>query len=351
MQPPAVGRSHRLSMVRSLRYWVGSRRVRLSDRLSERRLRRESPSGTPRALAAGHFSFPGQGATAGDLIACDVVCGWLREVGLKYDVALAPPFEGGCDWREVEPSDYSHIIWICGPLGRETEVFSRLRRRFASPGHRWIGINLSMTETVDAWNPFDALLERDSDRGERADLVFGTEGESLPVVGLVQVETFAPLFPRRDRQDDARAAIHRLAYARPAAVVEIETRLDESNIGGLRSPAEVETLIGRMDVVLTTRLHGLVLALKNGVPAVAVDPVVRGDKITAQARAVEWPCAFAVDDASDDELESALRFALSEEGRMRARASAARGWNSVAALRREFVQALDLKSPSESSER
>jgi hypothetical protein len=208
-----------------------------------------------------------------------------------------------------------------------------------------------MTETVDAWNPFDALLERDSDRGERADVVFGTEGESLPVVGLVQVETFTPLFPGRDRQDDARAAIRRLAYARPAAVVEIETRLDESNIGGLRSPAEVETLIARMDVVLTTRLHGLVLALKNGVPAVAVDPVVGGNKITAQARAVEWPCAFAVDEASDDELGSALTFALSEEGRMRARASAARGWNSVAALRGEFVQALDLKSPSESSER
>lgn len=338
-------------MMRSLRYWVGSRRVRLGDRLSERGLRRESPSGTPRALAAGHFSFPRQGATAGDLIACDVVCGWLREVGLKYDVALAPPFEGGRDWREVEPSDYSHIIWICGPLGRDTEVFSRLRRRFPSPAHRWIGINLSMTETVEAWNPFDALLERNSDRRERADLVFGAEGESLPVVALVQVETFAPLFPGRDRQGDARAAIHRLAYARPAAVVEIDTRLDESNIGGLRSPEEVETLIARMDVVLTTRLHGLVLALKNGVPAVAVDPVAGGDKITAQARAVKWPCAFAVDEASDDALESALTFALSEEGRIRARAAASSGRNSVPALRREFVQALDLKPPSESSER
>jgi hypothetical protein len=338
-------------MMRSVRYWVGSRRVRLTDRLAERRLGRKEPRGEPKALAAGLFSFPEQGATAGDLIACDVVCEWLREVGLEYDVALAPPFIGGSDWRRVEPGDYSHIIWICGPLGRDTEAFSRLRRRFASQRHRWIGIDLSMSEPVDAWNPFHTLFERDSNRAERADLVFGAEGAHLPVIGLVQVEPFAPLFPARDRQEDARAAVRRLAYGIPAAVVEIDTRLDVPNAAGLRSSREVETLIGRMDVVVTTRLHGLALALKNGVPAVAVDPVAGGDKITAQARALDWPCAFAVDQASDAALGAALTFALSEEGRAHARVSAERGRSSVAALREEFVQALDLNQPGPSRKR
>ena len=101
----------------------------------------------------------------------------------------------------------------------------------------------------------------------------------------------------------ARDAIRRLAYSRPAAVVEIDTRLDVDNASGLRTPAEIETVIARMDVVVTTRLHGLALALRNGVPVVAVDPVAGGDKITAQARAVDWPCGFAVDEASDDVLE------------------------------------------------
>jgi hypothetical protein len=338
-------------MMRSLRYWIGSRRVRLSDRLAKRRFGRKEPGGDVKALAAGHFSFPKQGATAGDLIACDVVCEWLQEVGVEYDVALAPPFPGGCDWRRLDPSNYSHIIWICGPLGRDTEAFSRLRRRFASQAHRWIGIDVSMTEPVDVWNPFDVLLERDSNRAERPDLSFGAEVPPLPVIGLVQVEPFAPLFPSRDRQEDAREAVRRLAYARPAAVVEIDTRLDVPNAAGLRSPREVETLIGRMDVVVTTRLHGLALALRNGVPTVAVDPVAGGDKITAQARAVNWPCAFAVDQASDAALGAALTFALSEEGRARARASAERGRRSVGALREDFVQALDLKSTGPSRKR
>jgi hypothetical protein len=329
--------------MRTLHHWIGSKRVRLADRLMERRAPSSPHRGEPTALAAGLFSFPTHGATAGDLIACDVVCRWLTEAGVKYDVAFAPPFSGGCDWRSVDPRTYSHVVWICGPLGKNTEAFSRLRRRFAQEPRRWIGINLSMIEAVEAWNPFDVLLERDSSRVERADTSFGAEAVQLPVVGLVQVEPFAPLFPDRDRQEDARGAARRLAYERPAAVVEIDTRLDIENASGLRTPAEIEVLIARMDVVVTTRLHGLALALKNGVPAVAVDPVAGGDKIAAQARAVDWPCAFAADKASDEVMSEALTFALSEEGRARARASAERGRHSVEALREEFVRALALE--------
>jgi Polysaccharide pyruvyl transferase len=35
-------------------------------------------------------------------------------------------------------------------------------------------------------------------------------------------------------------------------------------------------IVGRLDFVVTMRLHGLVLALKHGVPALAVDPVADG---------------------------------------------------------------------------
>jgi polysaccharide pyruvyl transferase WcaK-like protein len=45
------------------------------------------------------------------------------------------------------------------------------------------------------------------------------------------------------------------------------------NTSGFTSAARVESAIAGMDVILTTRLHGMVLALKKGVPAVVVDPV------------------------------------------------------------------------------
>ena len=52
-------------------------------------------------------------------------------------------------------------------------------------------------------------------------------------------------------------------------------------------------MIGRADVVVTTRLHGLVLALKQGVPALAVDPVAGGAKVAAQAAVWGWPVLLA----------------------------------------------------------
>lgn len=39
------------------------------------------------------------------------------------------------------------------------------------------------------------------------------------------------------------------------------------------TPDALAELMTRLDIVVTTRLHGLVLALRVGVPALAIDPV------------------------------------------------------------------------------
>ena len=69
-----------------------------------------------KVLVAGWFSFEQMGATAGDLMARDVACQWLREGGALYDVAHAQPFAGGVDWQTVDPDDYSHVVFVCGPF-------------------------------------------------------------------------------------------------------------------------------------------------------------------------------------------------------------------------------------------
>ena len=70
-----------------------------------------------KALVAGWFSFKHMGATAGDLLARDLVCDWLKFVNYSYDVAIAPPFKGGVDWQKVSPEEYTHVIFVCGPFG------------------------------------------------------------------------------------------------------------------------------------------------------------------------------------------------------------------------------------------
>jgi len=285
-----------------------------------------------RVLVAGWFSFEGMGATAGDLLARDVVCRWLREGGMPYDVALAPPFDGGVDWRAVDPGEYRLVVFVCGPFGDGWPLTDFLPR-FA--GSRLVGLDLSMLQPLDEWNPFDLLLERDSSRGSRPDLALLSEAPLVPVAGLVRVHPQTE-YGGRSAHEEADAVVDDLLAGAGLAVIPIDTRLD-ANATGLRTPAEVESAIARVDVVVTTRLHGLVLALKNGVPAVAIDPIRGGAKVCRQAEALGWPYAFAVDAASPDTLREALAACLRPEAAVRASAVAARAREALASVREAFL--------------
>jgi len=118
--------------------------------------------------------------------------------------------------------------------------------------------------------------------------------------------------------------------------VQIDTRLD-TNRWGLRTPAEVESLISRMDVVITTRMHGMVHALKHGVPTVAIDSVAGGAKIDRQGKTLGWPLVFTVDSLTDDALREAFDHCLTPEARAEARACAARARAVVEGVRDRFI--------------
>jgi polysaccharide pyruvyl transferase WcaK-like protein len=94
----------------------------------------------------------------------------------------------------------------------------------------------------------------------------------------------------------------------------------------------VQALIARADVVLTTRLHGLVLALAQGVPAVAVDPICGGAKVLAQARVLDWPACLTVDALEDAALKRDFEWCLTLEARQRAQASVAAGREKAAEI-------------------
>jgi Polysaccharide pyruvyl transferase len=288
-------------------------------------------SSAMKTLVVGWFSFEQGHATAGDLLARDVACLWLQQTGHAYDVAVAPPFQGGLDWRSVEPKDYSQVIFVCGPFERgelEAEFLERFGR------HRLIGLNLSMQLPLDEWNPFDFLIERDSSIDAHPDMVFLSNHPHVPVVGVCLVEPYPEALV-----EVANEAIQRLTASKEMSIVQIDTRLD-TNETGLRSPAEIETLIARMDALITTRLHGMVLALKNGVPVVAIDPKAGGAKIRRQAELIGWPVIFDVDAFTDDALREALNYCLTESARAKAQECRNRAINMVEEMRGTFISTL-----------
>src|SRR5438876_3211229 len=119
-----------------------------------------------KTLVAGWFSFELAGATAGDLMARDLACEWLEQARQPFDVACAPPFSGGVDWRTIDPRSYSQVVFVCGPFGIGPPVDEFLER-FA--GRRFAGLNLTMLEPLEDANPFDLLWERDSSAASRPD--------------------------------------------------------------------------------------------------------------------------------------------------------------------------------------
>jgi len=145
----------------------------------------------------------------------------------------------------------------------------------------------------------------------------------MPVVGVLRVHPRKE-YKGREGHAVADAAIQRLIASCEMTSVNIDTRLD-SNATGLRTLSEVESLIARMDVVVTTRLHGLVLALKNDVPALAIDPVFGGAKIRRQAKTVGWPVIFTADKLNDKVLRKAFDYCLTDTARAEARKCRTRG--------------------------
>ena len=293
-----------------------------------------------RILVAGWFSYEDGLATAGDLHAAELVHRWLTDAGYPCDVAVVPPFGCGVDWRTTEVAAYSHVVFVCGPFGQYPGEL-RFLDRFA--GCCLVGINLSMEVALDRWNPFDLLFERDSSVRARPDITFGLPASKTPVVGVCLVEAYG--YPA-GAVDRANAAISRLLSSREMAVVAVDTRLD-SNVVGLRSPSEVEALLARMDVVVTTRLHGMVLSLKNGVPVVAIDPQTGGGKIFRQAGAIGWPSVLREDTLTDEALLRAFEYCLTPAAQAKAGECAARASGVVEGVREQLLSALSQGIPRE----
>ena len=284
-----------------------------------------------KVLVAGWFSFVEMGATAGDLHARDVACRWLEDAGYDFDVAVAPPFTDGIDWTGTDPADYSHVLFVCGPFGNGFPLTDFLAH-FANC--RLVGLNLSMLQPLDEWDPFFRLFERDSSRTSRPDISLLSREPLVPVVGVVLVH---PQSEYRDaRHEQVNASIRALLAARDASIVDIDTRLDENGTG-LRTPAEVESLVAKMDVIVTTRLHGTVFALKHGIPTVVIDPIAGGAKVLRQAQTLGWSNVLVADAFSADDLARTFDRCLSDDARKEARLCAARAVESLRGLPNEFV--------------
>jgi len=278
-----------------------------------------------RILLTGWFSFEEGEATAGDVLALRRVEEVLRREAMDYDVAWSSGFRSSAlHLDDVQPTAYSHLVFVCGPLhGSPVE---ELHRRFAHCVR--IAVGTSVLDTADpAVTGFHRVLPRDAPAARPVpDLAARAPTEpATPVVGVILTHGQHEYGALR-RHGEAAETVTQWLAGKDCARVELETRLDNHDWRLCATPAQFESALARMDLVVTDRLHGLVLALRDGVPALAVDPVAGGAKLTAQADACGWPALVPADRLSTRRLDHWWQWCLTS-GRVAARQ-----------IRREFLE-------------
>ncbi|WP_338483516.1 polysaccharide pyruvyl transferase family protein [Streptomyces sp. SCSIO 75703] len=277
---------------------------------------RDAPAG-PRTLVTGWFSFPDGEATAGDLLALRRVEDRLRRTGTAYDVAWSPGFRpGDTHLADLDPAAYTRLVFVCGPVrGRQV---AELHRRFAHCLRIAVGVSV-----LDPGDPaaagFHRVLPRDAPHTvPGTDLAAHAPVWPVPPVAGVVLTHGQHEYGRRRRHGAVAAEVTRWLAGRDCARLELETRLDTRDWRLCATPEQLEAVLSRLDVVVTDRLHGLVLALRAGTPALAVDPVAGGAKVTAQSRACGWPALVPAERLTAHALERWWDWCLTE-GREAAR--------------------------------
>jgi hypothetical protein len=278
-----------------------------------------------RVLLTGWPSFLNGEATAGDVLSMDRVRRALVRSGVPCEVAWSQVFRpGSLGLDDADPKRYTHLVFICGPVHGEQvrwlhHRFSRCRR---------IAVGVTVCDPSDpAVTGFDVVLARDTPQGQgRRDLSATARTEQVPVVGVVLAPGQREYGERR-RHDEVHQRITTWLLEQDCARVPVDTRLDPRQWRNPSTPGQLDSVLCRLDAVLTTRLHGLVLALRHGVPVLAVDPVDGGAKVGAQAAAWGWPALVTAGEVLEDVdcLRPWWNWCLSAEGRMLAaeRATAA----------------------------
>ncbi|MBL8537396.1 MAG: hypothetical protein JNM59_08335 [Hyphomonadaceae bacterium] len=293
-----------------------------------------------RALIIGHFS------TVGDIESLEAVKDWCASAGLPFDIApysksLQARMDGAISPAQADPLRYSHVIVVCGPCYEDLLHRNGVRLEEYQHCHK-IGVNLTMVAPLAEWNPFDVLVERDSDRATRADLTFTRPIERGSVVGRCVVKRQRE-YGARQRHNETLALIDDLIRRRNLASIEIATDWPSaSTLVANNSSTILSSILSRVDVLLTNRLHGFVYALRNGVPVLAIDAVAGGDKLTRQARALGWPVCLQADTATTAEIDRSFAWCLSEEARSAAKAVSAAAMEAARAIEEEAAAALVL---------
>jgi hypothetical protein len=275
-----------------------------------------TPGGSMPVLVAWYGSFAGHG-TLGDLRSLEAVVSHL--VALGYDVLhataapLSIPGARRVNWCEIRPDMVRTVVFVCGPILRNHDQTQAFFRHFTAASVAGVGVSLMPTGHENHVDPFSFVLARQGGNEMNGDVAVvaplpeavPTRGSRTPgrlVVGLslrgAQHEYGSDVCRDKEAEEHFAAVIKRLGRDRTVEIVTLENHLVRAG----KPPEAIEAQYRACDLVLTTRFHGAVTALRAGVPFLAIDQIVGGAKVLPLLSPLGWPGLFRIDEADVDTI-------------------------------------------------
>jgi hypothetical protein len=275
-------------------------------------------------LVAWYGSFEKNG-TIGDYLSVKSLTHFLAGKNFDFDCACYKEFEGLkgniVNLEETRHDQYNALIYCCGPIIRTHPKTNSLFHAFHQQHKIGIGVSLFPSDHSNFINPFDFILARENGDKDYEDIaIIAPENPGKTVrrkkginVGLVLRNEQHEYGAENCRHKQANSILLRLAkdLIRPTGgffswlfkspkekgtIIKIDNHLESSGM----SPDEIEKLYQRCDIVLTTRYHGSMLALRNNIPFIAIDQIFDGAKVYKLVSRMGYPFVWKINEVEYD---------------------------------------------------
>ena len=167
---------------------------------------------------------------------------------------------------------------------------------------------------VSVLNPdghgFDYVVPRQIGDTHNPDFVFAEQRPKVGqrIAGLILVHPQNE-YGDRQRHADVDRVVYEYLDKKEVMPIVLDT-LHRNNRTSSRTEDELTALMCRFDLVISSRLHGLVFLAQGGRSVIAIDPIAGGGKVTSQAMALGWPLVFNSENLTVDGLRDAVEQCL-----------------------------------------